>query len=160
MANISALGEAHTPVHELDCVSILIYQTDRRGKQPLVLVRSHPCASEPVHSSPGQKPIGDETAVDCARRAAWGSLRADIPGSQLDYRMSAVIENYGEHVKIRVFIVEISPEIAPAIDYVTLRPETRGWKYEFLPPSDLECVYLHEHIGVTRVALRELLKTS
>ncbi|KAI1188569.1 hypothetical protein F5B17DRAFT_262888 [Nemania serpens] len=158
MATHSSLGEDHTPVDDLDFVSVLIYRNDRRGN-PKILVRSKVYASEPIHSSPGQEPLPNETAADCARRAAWVSLRADIPGPQLDYRMSTVIENHSEQVKIRVFIVEVSPQFSADIEYVTKRSELRGWKYEFLPPSALECVYFHPHIGVTRVALGELLRT-
>ncbi|KAI1164152.1 hypothetical protein F5B18DRAFT_671123 [Nemania serpens] len=158
MPTHSVLGEDHTPIEELDSVGVLIYLDDRHGNLQ-ILVRSKPHLREPVYSCPGQEPRPEETAVDCARRAAAISLGADIPERQLEYRMSTVIENLGEQVKIRVFILKVSPRIASEIEYATRRTALRGWKYEFLPPSALECVYFHRHIGVTRVALRELLKT-
>lgn len=158
MPTHSVLGEDHTPVDDLHCVGLLLYRHNRHGK-PEILVRSKPYAREPVYSCPRQEPQPDDTAIDCVRRAAWLSLRANIPESELDYRNSTVIENHGEQVKIRVFIVKVFPEIAPDIEFVTGVPELRGWKYEFLPPSDLECVYFHQHIGVTRVALGELLRS-
>ncbi|KAI3338003.1 hypothetical protein F4824DRAFT_499782 [Ustulina deusta] len=147
------LGEGHTPSDSLTSISLLIYRT--RSGQPELLVRSKPSDSIPTYSTPYRDLDRGQNVINCAQRIGVDSLGILIPEDSLDYQMSAVITNLGEAVRIRVFAVQATSQMQDIARCDTWR----GWKYEFIPVSSLDCVYLHPDIGATTAPLRELVRT-
>jgi hypothetical protein len=154
MSTHVALGEEHTPSKSLDCVSLLIYRDDPEGN-PEILVRYKAEDAVPRYSTPKRTPFLGDTALETAMRVGTTSLGVLIPPESFDYRLSAVIDNPGKSVKIRVFLVKSTPEIAVVADIANFK----GWEYVFLPLSAIDRVWFHEDVGASRAALRELLKT-
>ncbi|KAJ8123599.1 hypothetical protein ONZ43_g491 [Nemania bipapillata] len=152
--NEVALAEEHTPSKSLDCVSLLIYRDNDEGK-PEILVRYNPEDATPIYSTPKRTPFLGHTALETAMRVGTTSLGVLIPPESLDYRQSVVIENAEKLVKIRVFILKSTPDIAVVANI----PNFKGWQYVYLPISAMERVWFHEDVGASQAALREMLRT-
>ncbi|KAK5625463.1 hypothetical protein RRF57_001179 [Xylaria bambusicola] len=153
------LGEAHVPAEQLTSISILMYRTLRSGETE-ILVRRKLTDLNPTYSVEFKDIQPDETALQCAERLEieYYSITPEIHAEDLDYQSSAVIDNLGQGIKIRVFMTKTK-----AIRGMMRSHEGwQGWSYEFIPLSSLDQsldrVYLHPEIGVTPAALRELLK--
>ncbi|KAH8167622.1 hypothetical protein CIB48_g633 [Xylaria polymorpha] len=145
-------GEKHTPAKDLANVGLLIY---RNEKKPELLVRYNPSEKPRVYCIPNRLPRPGETAIDTAKRVAGDSLGRDILDDALDYRRSAIIENPGYTVKIRVFAVKATR----LLEEMTKFDEWRGWKYTFVPLSSFkERVYLHMDIGASAASLKLLVQ--
>ncbi|KAI0505396.1 hypothetical protein F5B22DRAFT_628059 [Xylaria bambusicola] len=156
MPSNAILGEAHTPAEQLTCASVLIYRTLRSGDIE-VFVRSRPTDPKPTYSVPFNNIQPGETALECAERLEedYYDIASPIHAEDLDYQSSAVIDNLGQGVKIRVFFAKVRGKLHGMIRQ---NEYWKGWQYEFLPLFSLERVYLHPEIGPAPTAIRELLK--
>ncbi|KAI1424283.1 hypothetical protein F5Y12DRAFT_715429 [Xylaria sp. FL1777] len=143
----------NTSSESLTAVSLLFYRRERSGQVQL-LVRTEPQDSTLAYSIPYRSLQPGEKAVDCARRIGASSLGIDIPEDDFDFQMSAVVNNVGESVKIRVFILPATPQIE---EIVGMRV-WRGWEYRFLRLSSADYLFLHPNVGATIASLRELVR--
>ncbi|KAI0449941.1 hypothetical protein F5B21DRAFT_508705 [Xylaria acuta] len=147
-------GESHTPAKDLANVGLLIYRSDRKKNLEL-LVRYNESQKPREYGIPNKAPRPGETAIDTAKRAAQESLGRVIPDDSLSYQRSAIIENPGYTVKIRVFMVKATPQL----EEMAKLDGWRGWKYTFIPLlSFQDRVWLHLDIGATASSLKLLLK--
>lgn len=146
------MGEEHTPSKCLDTIGLLIYRYDDLGKVHLLL-RTKPADKVPTYSIPSREPYLGETALNCAIRVAESSLELTVREDDLDYRASTIVENRMRLVRTRVFALEASPELTKAV-----KKQQRGWEYDFVPLSSLNCVYLHPDIGAAPASLRGMVE--
>ncbi|KAI1742842.1 hypothetical protein F4680DRAFT_27561 [Xylaria scruposa] len=144
-------GESHTPAKELADVGLLIH----RGDQTKVLVRYNKSANPRDYGIPKRTPRAGETAIETAKRVGSESLGIIISDDELDYQRSAIVENVGLKVKVRLFMLKATSQLK---DLAKI-DEWRGWTYTFVPLSSFkERIWLHPDIGASAPSLQLLLK--
>ncbi|KAI0547769.1 hypothetical protein F4679DRAFT_553330 [Xylaria curta] len=146
-------GESHTPAKDLANVGLLIYRGDKKKLE--LLVRYNKSESPRDYDIPKRTPRAGETAIETAKRIGVESLRCLISDDELDYRRSAIVENEGLKVKVRLFMIKATSQLKDLAKV----DEWRGWTYTFVPLSSFrERVWLHPDIGASASSLELLLK--
>ncbi|GAP91560.1 hypothetical protein SAMD00023353_6500300 [Rosellinia necatrix] len=144
-------GEEHTPSKSLQNTGLLVYRY--RTSEPELFVRYSSTDKVFSYSIPNREPYLGETALETAMRVGLTSLGVEIPEDKLSYRESAVIENLGDSTRIRVFLLEATPEF----EELALMRNFRGWKYTWVSLKSFDRLWLHPDIGLTPASLRAII---